>query len=112
MDPDCGDEELKRRANYLQVIKYLFEISKHARGPESEFQTLDMARILLFRATRGVARGKGAASPQHRLTSGRAPGGRAVSGNNLQASKPHKAGQGAGVKVGWGGVRRMATRGG
>ena len=57
LDPDCGEEELRKRALFLQVIKYLFEICKNARRPESDFQLLDMARLLLYRATKGK-RGK------------------------------------------------------
>ena len=53
LDPDCDKTELRKRALLLQVTKYLFEICKNSGAPSSNFQLLDMSRLLLYRATRG-----------------------------------------------------------
>ena len=53
LDTDYDKTELRRRALFLQVVKYLFEICKNSGPPTSDFQLLDMSRLLLHRATRG-----------------------------------------------------------
>ena len=53
LDRECSKEELRRRALFLQVTKYLFEICKNSHAPSSDVQLLDLASLLLHRATRG-----------------------------------------------------------
>ena len=44
--------ELRTRALFLQVTKYLFEVCKHTTRPSSDQQLLELSRLLLYRATR------------------------------------------------------------
>ena len=51
----CGAEELRRRAIFLQVMYYLYLAVKHGGPVRTARGQLDMARVLLARATRGKA---------------------------------------------------------
>ena len=80
LHPRCGDEELRTRAIFLQVMYYFYLAAKHGGVADAAEAQLDRARLLLSRATRGASK-----NGQTTLQSSPNPGRRQATADRLDA---------------------------